>query len=374
MMVSLLQQLIRIPSENNGVTGYEYTVQHFYFNWLRDHGISAELIDPETIPGFDQNPGRLKEHSIHMRPSVIAGLEGNRPGKTLLLLAHADTVPVGPLSDWNDSPFSGKIEDGRIYGRGSGDDKWGMALMAALMVELKKSHCDFPGKLIIAAVADEESGGANGTAAVFAHGVKADEAIYLDGGSNLTIWHAGLGGGFCRISGGDPAEVRRIIRETKDEIRRKIDASPYFGPDFFRIIEKQFYLISETQTRIGFFHDTLPGEDEAELKTAFERKLPGCTFTWMSRFLKPAVVPKDSPLVQNLIRSFRKAAGKELPAVGGVQSDQGIVMMLGKIPCILFGCGRRGVPGASHLPNEFIEIANLETVYRTVLDYLRSNG
>ena len=309
-----------------------------------------------------------------MRPTVIASLEGSRPGKTLLLLAHADTVPVGPLSAWDDSPFSGKIENGCIYGRGSGDDKWGMALMAALMVELKNSRCDFPGKLIIASVSDEESGGGNGTASVFAHGIRADEAIYLDGGSNLTMWHAGLGGGLCRISGGDPATVRRIIRETKDEIRKKIDAHQYFGPEFFQIIEKQFYLVGETQSWISFFHDTLPGEDESALKEAFERKLPGCKFTWMSRFLKPAVVPKESPLVQNLIRSFRKITGKDLPAIGGVQSDQGLVMMLGKIPCVLFGCGRRGLPGSSHQPNEFIEIANLETVYKTLLDYLRSNS
>ena len=62
--VELLQQLIRIPSENNGVTGYENDVQCFYAQWLKDHGIDARLIYPENMPGFDQLPGRLLEHCM----------------------------------------------------------------------------------------------------------------------------------------------------------------------------------------------------------------------------------------------------------------------------------------------------------------------
>lgn len=118
MLISLLQDLIRIPSENNGVTGYENDVQLFYHGWLKRHGINAELIYPETMPGFDTMPGRLPEHEMRNRPLVLASLKGSRPGKRRLLLAHADTVPVGELSAWSDSPFSGKLENGRIYGRG----------------------------------------------------------------------------------------------------------------------------------------------------------------------------------------------------------------------------------------------------------------
>ena len=130
LTVELLQQLIRIPSENNGVTGYENDVQVFYADWLTQHGIEAQLIYPENIPGFDQLPGRLLEHSMRNRPIVIASLKGNRPGIKRLFLAHADTVSVGDLSGWDDSPFSGKIENGNIYGRGSSDDKWGLAVRA----------------------------------------------------------------------------------------------------------------------------------------------------------------------------------------------------------------------------------------------------
>ena len=370
MQVRLLQDLIRIPSENNGVTGYENEVQLFFHGWLVRHGIDARLIYPENISGFDDLPGRLREHNMRNRPLVTAVLKGNRPGKRLLLLAHADTVPVGSLKDWTDSPFSGKLENGRIYGRGSSDDKWGLALMGWLAVTLKQSGCDFPGELVIAAVPDEECGGGNGTIAVFASGVTADEAIYLDGGSNQTIWNAGLGGGFCRIYGNDHETVRKEIYAFKETLRKRMEQHPLFGPAFFPLIEKQFFLMEEGKDSISCFLDTLPGDDEAEMKKDFESRLPGCRFVWMSRFLKPAAVPPDSPLVTGLQAAFRRTTGRDLLAIGGVQSDQGLVVTYGKIPCILFGCGRRGLPGSSHLPDEFVEVERLKETCETVRQYV----
>ncbi len=370
MLISLLQDLIRIPSENNGVTGYENDVQRFYLDWLKRHDVDAQIIYPEEIKGFDDLPGRLREHNMRNRPLVIASLKGNRPGKRRLLLAHADTVPVGSLANWSLSPFSGELKNGRLYGRGSSDDKWGMALMGVLMAELKRSGCDFPGELTIASVPDEESGGGNGTISVFAAGVKADEAIFLDGGSNQTIWHAGLGGGLCRVYGSDHDHIRQVMIETKNELKNRLDAHPMFGPTFFPLIEKQFYGIFERDGAVCFFHDVLPGDDEDELKRRFESKLPNCRVEWISRFLKPALVLKDSPLVTGLQRAFRDITGRELPATGGVQSDQGLVTTYGGVPCILFGCGRRGLPGSSHQPDEFVETDRLEETYKTILRWL----
>ena len=370
MLIPLLQDLIRIPSENNGVTGYENDVQRFFCDWLKRHGVDGRLIYPETLPGFDELPGRLREHDMRNRPLVLASLTGARPGKRRLLLAHADTVPVGNLSDWSGSPFSGKLENGRIYGRGAGDDKWGVALMGCLAAELQRTGCEFPGELIIASVPDEESGGGNGTIGAFGAGITADEAIYLDGGSNQTIWNAGLGGGFCRIYGPDPEKIRQVVFDAKKQLKKRLDAHPLFGPDFFPLIEKQFYLISERSGAVSFFLDTLPGDDEAEVKKQFESRLPDCRLVWMSRFLKPAAVPKDSPLVTGLQKAFFAETGRELPATGGVQSDQGLVMACGGIPCILFGCGRRGLPGSSHLADEFVETIRLEETYRTIRNWL----
>ena len=115
VVTELLQALIRIPSENNGVTGYENDVQQFFYSWLKDHDLDATLTYIEDIPGIDKFPGRLMERNMCNRPIVTARLKGNRPGKTILLLAHADTVPVGNLKDWDYSPFCGDLIDGNIY-------------------------------------------------------------------------------------------------------------------------------------------------------------------------------------------------------------------------------------------------------------------
>jgi acetylornithine deacetylase/succinyl-diaminopimelate desuccinylase-like protein len=42
---------------------------------------------------------------------------------TLLIYGHYDVQPVDPLNEWNDDPFSGRIKNGSIYGRGTADDK-----------------------------------------------------------------------------------------------------------------------------------------------------------------------------------------------------------------------------------------------------------
>lgn len=365
--VRLLQELIRIPSENNGVTGYENDVQCYYAQWLNEHGIDAKLIYPENIPGFDQVPGRLIEHCMRNRPVVIANLKGNRPGTKWLFLAHADVVPVGDLSGWSDHPFSGKVKDGRIYGRGASDDKWGLAVMASLLLRLKADGCDFPGEVTIASVSDEESGGGNGTVAALVSGIEADEAIYLDGGSNETLWASGLGGGFCRVYGDDHEKIKQVLMAEKENTRKRLDAHPSFGPEFFPMIEKQFYLMTDRDDSVSCFLDILPGDDQKDLIARIEKQLPGYQFSWMTRFLQPHDVSKESHLVKSLCAAFRQAAGRELPMIGGVQSDTGLVNKYGNIPCVAFGCGRRGLPGSSHQYDEFVEIKTMMEVEETLL-------
>ena len=53
------------------------------------------------------------------RPSVIGVLDSGRPGRSLMLNAHYDTVGVDGMAE----PFSAAIRDGKLYGRGSCDMK-----------------------------------------------------------------------------------------------------------------------------------------------------------------------------------------------------------------------------------------------------------
>ena len=86
------------------------------------------------------------------RPNVTAVLEGRAPGPTLMFCGHMDTVSVEGMT----RPFDPVERDGRIYGRGSGDMKGGVAAMIEAGTALARSGGLKAGRLIIAAVADEE--------------------------------------------------------------------------------------------------------------------------------------------------------------------------------------------------------------------------
>ncbi|HJS47096.1 MAG TPA: M20/M25/M40 family metallo-hydrolase, partial [Gemmatimonadales bacterium] len=52
---------------------------------------------------------------------VVVEVTGARPGPTLAFVSHLDTVPPG--EGWSRDPFTPVVEEGRLYGRGSGDAK-----------------------------------------------------------------------------------------------------------------------------------------------------------------------------------------------------------------------------------------------------------
>lgn len=127
--VELLQTLVRIPS----VSGAEEDCRDALAAWLEQHGVPAR---------------------VHGR-NVLATVTGARPGRGLLLCSHIDVVPVGP--GWTQDPWSGDLVDGRILGRGSNDAKSSVAAMAAAAASLDPST--FAGRLELAFVCDEETGG-----------------------------------------------------------------------------------------------------------------------------------------------------------------------------------------------------------------------
>ena len=98
-----LSKLIRVPSKSGEEREVILRIQ--------------ELCDEA---GFD-------EARIDGLGSLIARV-GSGP-KKLVFDAHIDTVDIGDPDQWEDDPFSGRIHDGLVYGRGSSDQKGGAAAM-----------------------------------------------------------------------------------------------------------------------------------------------------------------------------------------------------------------------------------------------------
>ncbi|MCP3967562.1 MAG: ArgE/DapE family deacylase [Lentisphaerae bacterium] len=118
------------------------------------------------------------DYTIHKLSSkqanIVAKIKGKGKGKTLLFNAHMDTVGTEGMKD----PFSGKIENGRLYGRGSQDMKASLAAIIAAAKAIIDNKIELDGDLLIAAVSDEEYSSA-GTMDLIKH-YTADAAVITE--------------------------------------------------------------------------------------------------------------------------------------------------------------------------------------------------
>ncbi len=131
--------------------------------------------------------------SAPQRTNLLARLEGDGEGKPLILLNHVDVVPADPAR-WTYPPFSGKIAEGYIWGRGALDMK-GMGIMElAAFILARRQSLKLRRDLVFLAAADEEEGGKKGIEYLlknFPDELEADVVINEGGGGykNLVPEH-----------------------------------------------------------------------------------------------------------------------------------------------------------------------------------------
>ncbi len=89
--------------------------------------------------------------------SVLGCIHGKRKGPRILMDGHIDTVPVIDRELWSHDPFSGDIEDGKIYGRGSSDMKGSVtAMITAAARYAERTAKDFAGDIFVSCTVHEE--------------------------------------------------------------------------------------------------------------------------------------------------------------------------------------------------------------------------
>ncbi|UWG96204.1 Sapep family Mn(2+)-dependent dipeptidase [Dehalobacter sp. DCM] len=131
-MLQSLQKLIQIPSVTGRQKDVLYALNTF-LEWGREMGFD--------VKNYDDLGG------------IIEFGEGNK--KTIGIIVHLDVVPEG--TGWNYPPFEGKIQDGKIYGRGAIDDK-GPAISALYALKAVKDAGITPkNKVQLIIGLDEES-------------------------------------------------------------------------------------------------------------------------------------------------------------------------------------------------------------------------
>jgi len=171
--VELLGELIAIDTSNP--PGNERPVQELLAERLSDAGFECELLaaeDPE-------------------RPNLLARLRGERPGPTLCLLGHADTVPADP-QEWTFSPWAGDVVDGEVRGRGAQDMKDQVAAEAAACIALAREGWRPAGELLFVCTADEEAGAAIGAHWLCEeHPQKVRADMVVNEGGGVALEHGG---------------------------------------------------------------------------------------------------------------------------------------------------------------------------------------
>ena len=123
--LEIFKTLVRqksISSRNEGVKECAELLKSI----MEDSGITTEIYD---------TPGQ---------PVVYGELEGNHPSKpTILFYGHYDVQPPEPIDQWVSEPFEPTVRDGRLYGRGTGDNK-GQLLTHIFAV---KTYLDIEGEV-----------------------------------------------------------------------------------------------------------------------------------------------------------------------------------------------------------------------------------
>jgi acetylornithine deacetylase/succinyl-diaminopimelate desuccinylase family protein len=198
-LIDLVSGAVKIPSitptypgiDKDNVMGGETRVNEYFREFLTAVGLETSLIT--EVPG---------------RSNLVARLKTPGKGKSLIFNGHVDVVPPGPESAWTQAgPWSGKIADGKIWGRGSCDMKGGLAAVMIAVRSLLNAGFKPSGEIIIESVVGEEMMNTEaGTGAVIKHGVTADAAIVMEptsNGKNIQLVPASVGTLLmkCRIKG-----------------------------------------------------------------------------------------------------------------------------------------------------------------------------
>ena len=160
-VTSLLSDLVAIPSVNPAFRADgdapeifgEQAKAAFVLSWLTQAGVTARL--QPVLPD---------------RPNVVATVDGRNGRKTLMLECHLDTVQVTGM----DAPFTPKLQDGRLYGRGAVDDG---GCVVAMMLAMRALQRNPPASTVVLLAAIDEEFQYRGVADYLARGGQADGGI-----------------------------------------------------------------------------------------------------------------------------------------------------------------------------------------------------
>lgn len=387
-LFALLGELVKINSESFGATGNEAECALFIKAYLENLGLDAEAYSPESLEGFKEHPDYLGGHNLENRLNATGVLKGTG-NRSLMLMGHSDTVPIGDESLWSFPPLSGECRDGRVWGRGACDDKYAIATSLFLMRLIKELGIKLDYDLLFTAYCDEEFGGGNGALAACLK-YRCDDYLNLDC-KNFELWAAGVGGGdvLFQISSdkpkgscGDGLEALCVLKRELDVFKeaRKAEllAEPLFKntyiPDSSMILLEaktgnDGNDLDKGQIVMEYFTNKTEAEIDVELEAVCQRANEGMRALGFSvtkrrmttrffHFVKSDL--NDNNVVNKLIDAASSVSGRAVAPAGAVLSDLSLIIKRGSPKAVGFGAGSAfDVYGGAHQRDEHIDCDKL---------------
>ncbi|MBK5280225.1 MAG: peptidase [Bacteroidia bacterium] len=381
--ITFLQQLIRQPS----IQGNEKGVQTIVIEKLKQLQLEVDVWDPK-IEELSQHPYFVASRdSYEGSPNVVGVHRGAGKGKSIILNGHIDVVPEGDVTKWNQTPFSGHIENNKMYGRGTTDMKGGNVSLLLAMEAIIGCGIKLKGDVIFQSVIEEESGGI-GTLATLTRGYKADAAIIPEP-TNMKLFIKQQGSMWFRVT----VEGLAAHGGTRYEGVSAIDKAWKVYDVIMKLEEKRNATINDPlykhisiplpinigkiqggswpssvpdlvtmEGRIGVG----PNEDMNEVKKQLTLSLKALNAQdeWLKEHPArleffgaqwvPNFVEQGHPFVAAMTQSYKSVYNKDITIEASPWgTDGGLLGKVGNIPTLVIGPGETKV---AHYPNEFIDL------------------
>ncbi|GAC1406262.1 MAG: M20 family metallopeptidase [Chloroflexota bacterium] len=365
-VVELTRDLVRFDTTNP--PGNEEPAIRHLGAYLQAAGVKVEYQQLETN-----------------RLNLIARLRGRQDRGHLVLSGHMDVVPAG--DGWHSDPFGSSVIDGRIVGRGTADMKGGVAAMATALAGLARGGFHPSADLILAVSSGEEAGGMQGARLMASTAILGGSSMLVIGEpTDLEIcpaqkgvhrWYITAHGTPCH---GSTPHLGVSAISYMAHVIPMLEANPFPYADHpllgaptvnvMTITGGSTLNIIPDRCTLGVIMRTVPGQDlgrntaiiEAILaRVAADYGLPVRTEVDGAE-LVAVETPVDHPFLVTVRDAIRTILGREprlLPFTGATEAT--VLAPAYDMRSIIFGPGSLA---QAHEPNEYVEIAELETAAR----------
>jgi len=369
-LVSFLRDLVQIPSVN----GREC-----------ERAVAERIVAEGNRLGFDSS----LIYKDRDRPNAVVQYGEGDQG--FAIIAHIDTVAEGNHANWKTPPFSATIEQGKMIGRGTADNKAGIAIglyTLKILQDLElfdlRRH-----QVTVAGVVDEESGASSSLGVRYLLDqkvLKAKGAIYAYASDIVCIGHrgllrleitthgesvhAGLAPWHNKQQGENAVMGMAEILTKIEKISIDTDPVPGFehlgftvtpgtlfcGGDYPSIVPNKATAMVDMRLLPGQTKDEALAKIDRIIADVCSRRKGLTVQTSLLVDMPGAAIPTDHPLAL-IAQDYTEAIhGRRWEIRGAGPGNEGYMLIGMGIPTL---CGFGPTGGNAHAPNEWVDVDSL---------------